>query len=161
MPQVNTTAHLNISHILTAKSLLKAIPRLATSQIDELTTDIDQLSITHLALRKPPHSYGHVLSTINIVIIFCICLVLAAMTLYCRRAKSRMSVRLSRLAAEPEQIALTEMPAPSPATYQPVPEPTPRIWPDLAQISACLRPRTAPSQPAEVIQPTLQPEASV
>ena len=163
MPEVTTTAHLNISHTLTAKSLLKAIPRLADSHINELTTDIDHLMLNHLSLRQSPKTYGHVLSTINIVIILCICLVLGAMTIYCRRAKSRFSGRINRLASEPEGVPLQELPAPASitTTHAPAQEPTQRIWPDLAQITACLRPRAEAGQPhREVMVPTLQPETS-
>ena len=162
MPEVKITAHLNLTHTLSAQSLLKAIPELALNHISSLTTDIDHLLSHNLTLKKKsPRLSFNVLSTINVTIIFCICIVLAAMTVYCRRVKSRLAVRISKLTPEPEAVPLQELPALTPSAPDTTPVAQSTIWPNLANFASCMRPPATgtTSQPAVVVPTTEQDPA--
>lgn len=161
MPEVKITAHLNISHTLSAQTLIQAIPELTLDHISDISTDIDHLMTHNLARRKSPHSHISILSTINVIVIICICIALATITIYCKRAKSRLAVRISNLIAEPEAIPLQEMPAltSSAAHHSQTTQAPNRIFPNLSQIAACMRPMEASAPP--VIKPTTEAELPV
>ena len=162
MPEVKVTAHLNITHALSAQSLTKAIPQLALDHFSSLTTDIDHLLNHNLIIKKTPRHSISVLSTINVVIILCICIVLAGMTVYCRRVKSRFAVRISRLSPEPEAVPLQELPALATAPSQTPPEAQPSIWPQLAQFASCMKPQpTGTTSHPAVIVPTTEQDPPV